>query len=806
MNTLKNYFSGRLRAYSIALAITLLALLLLTAQKYIMVTKTPFLIFISAVALSSRFGGLGPGLLSVALSVLMYAFYVNPITSASSKTNYELMRIAVFASVAFLIALIINMRNSVEEALRRTRDELELRVKERTAKLSEVNSLLESQISKHEQMEEALRESKALYQTLVERLPVYIFLKDKEGRFIYVNERFRNSLNMSFEDIVGKTDFDLYPSEVAHKYRQDDLKIIQTGEYFEAIEEHYRPDGQKLYVQIIKAPIINSRNEITGLQGIFWDVTERHVAEERFHKQAEETEAARVRLDAILTSVGESIYQLDAEGNLIYLNPAGAKMLGYTLDEIVGQKMHALVHSHSNAIQAHRPESCPLLNVIKKGVPYQTSEDYFLSKTGHLIPVQYTSTPIVLNGQITGAVLSTRDITERKEAEAIRQESEQKLLQSQKMEAIGRLAGGVAHDFNNLLTAIIGYNELMLMKLSRNDPLKHSAEEIKKASGRAAALTQQLLAFSRRQMLQTRVFDLNSIVSDIDPMLRRLIGEDIDFITIQGEDAGAVKADPGQIEQVIMNLVVNARDAMPNGGKLTLETARVELGEDLTDRSSPIIAGQYVMLAVSDNGTGIDEETRLHLFEPFFTTKEKGKGTGLGLSTVYGIVKQSSGHIRVYSEVGSGTTFKVYLPRVNRSLYDLEHDAVELDLPSGVETILLVEDEAVVRTLVREILESYSYQVIEAQNSTEALDICENYKEPIDLLVTDIVMPQMSGPELVKRSTSLRPEMKVLYMSGYTENAIVHHGILTEEIPFLQKPFTPDSLASKVREVLDKED
>lgn len=380
-------------------------------------------------------------------------------------------------------------------------------------------------------------------------------------------------------------------------------------------------------------------------------------------------------------------------------------------------------------------------------------------------------------------------------------EKEQQLLQSQKMEAVGQLAGGVAHDFNNLLTAITGYSELALRKIEEGDPLRRNLEEIRKAGTRAASLTRQLLAFSRRQMLQAKILDLNSVVADLDHMLRRLIGEDIDFVTVLKPSIGQIKADPGQIEQVLVNLVVNARDAMPRGGKLIVETAHKYLDETYAGKHQSVASGHYVMLAVTDTGLGMDADTQKRIFEPFFTTKAMGKGTGLGLSTVYGIVKQSGGCIWVYSEPGQGTTFKIYLPRVD--------EVVEVVAESpgaeghGTETVLLVEDEEMVRELAREILQSSGYDVLAAANGEEAQRICQECPRKIDLMITDVVMPQMSGRELAERIGLLRPDTKVLYMSGYTDDAIVRHGVLDDNMFFLQKPFTPDALTGKVREVLE---
>ncbi|PYS51552.1 MAG: hypothetical protein DMF68_04055 [Acidobacteria bacterium] len=389
-----------------------------------------------------------------------------------------------------------------------------------------------------------------------------------------------------------------------------------------------------------------------------------------------------------------------------------------------------------------------------------------------------------------------REVAERKLAE-------EQLRQAQKMEAVGKLAGGVAHDFNNLLTIINGHTDLSLRRLKPDDPLYRKLEAIKEAGGRASSLTRQLLAFSRKQMLQPKVLDLNKAIFETNKILQRLIGEDIDLLIGLAPDLGKVKADPSQIEQVLMNLAVNARDAMPSGGKLTIETDNVYLSENYAGHHISVRPGSYIMLAVSDTGCGMDAKTRERIFEPFFTTKEVGKGTGLGLSTVYGIVKQSGGNIWVYSEEGCGTTFKIYLPRVDQPAEEPTTNSEDTNLQMGVETVLLVEDEEMVRKMTREILEESGYQVLEAKHGHEALSIANQHKGPIHLMLSDVVMPQMGGRELAERLVTLRSETKVLYMSGYTDDAIVHHGVLDEGMSFIEKPFTPNALTSKVREVLN---
>jgi two-component system cell cycle sensor histidine kinase/response regulator CckA len=379
---------------------------------------------------------------------------------------------------------------------------------------------------------------------------------------------------------------------------------------------------------------------------------------------------------------------------------------------------------------------------------------------------------------------------------------EEQLRQAQKMEAVGMLAGGVAHDFNNLLTIIGGYSQLMLNSLAPNDPNRHSLEQVIKAGERAAALTQQLLAFSRRQVLQPKVLDLNKLVSSLSTMLRRLIGEDIDLRLELGADLGRVNADPGQLEQVLMNLAVNARDAMPKGGTLTLETANVVLDETYAMKRITVKPGPYVLVAVSDNGSGMDEATQSRLFEPFFTTKATGKGTGLGLSTVFGIVKQSGGSLGVYSEPGRGTSVKVYLPRIDQPV-SIEATGTPKTIRPGTESILLVEDDDMVRNLVRETLERHGYRIKDAATPADAIRISEAHSGKLHLLITDVIMPQVSGTELALQLKESRPDMKVLYISGYTDNAIVNSGLLQKEVAFLQKPFTPGSLLEKVHEVLE---
>ncbi len=492
-------------------------------------------------------------------------------------------------------------------------------------------------------------------------------------------------------------------------------------------------------------------------------------------------------------------HEYDAEGRITNVNRTDLEMLGYTAEEMIGQQIWKF------NVDGDTLREEVLAKLAGTSPPGRNLERIYRRKDGTTIPVLVEDRQILdEKGQIKGIRCTIQDITARKQAEDEKESLREQLRQSQKMEAIGKLAGGVAHDFNNLLTVIHGYSELLINSLDQSSRFRQDVQEIMHASERASSLTRQLLAFSRKQVLQPKVLDLNAHVSNMDKMLRRMIGEDIELVTLLTRDLGRVKADPGQIEQVILNLAVNAKDAMLNGGKLTIETANAKLDENYARSRVGVIPGDYMMLSVSDTGVGMSSETRERIFEPFFTTKEKGKGTGLGLSTVYGIVQQSGGNIWVYSEPGLGTTFKIYLPRIEEGTESLRPAAFPTKPLQGSETVLLVEDEEMVRKLAYTVLQRNGYKVLEASSGDEALDVVQGRNgNPIHLIVTDVVMPGMSGRQLADRVASLRPEIRILYMSGYTDDAIVHHGVLDPGIAYIQKPFTPEALASKVRETLD---
>ena len=498
---------------------------------------------------------------------------------------------------------------------------------------------------------------------------------------------------------------------------------------------------------------------------------------------------SKERLKTTLDSLQTGIVVIDAETHIIIdANPAAIRMIGAPEEQVIGHVCHDYICPAEKG-------KCPITDLGQK---VDNSERILLTANREEVPILKTVTTMFLGGKRC-LLDSFIDIREKKKLEA-------QLAQSQKMEAIGMLAGGIAHDFNNLLTVIIGNAQLALMDVIKDESLRKEIEDIKKAGNKAASLTRQLLAFSRKQMIKPEVLNINEIINETEKMLKRMIGEDIEFLTVLEPDLWKVYADSGQIDQIIINMVVNARDAMPQGGKLTIETANVELDDTyFRDRGVESAHGLYVMLAVSDTGSGMDKKTMEHIFEPFFTTKEVGKGTGLGMSTVYGIIKQNNGFVWVYSEPGQGSTFKVYLPKVREDAKPEEKEQSPVDDLSGSETVLIVEDDDNLRKFAQEVLLQHGYRVLDAENGEDALRVCKEYEGPIHLLLTDVIMPKMGGTELAERLQPLYPRMKVIYMSGYTDNTIVRHGVLSPELNFLEKPFTPKDLARKVRKAIESD-
>src|SRR5438128_18087 len=516
-------------------------------------------------------------------------------------------------------------------------------------------------------------------------------------------------------------------------------------------------------------------------------------AEERQRRQAEAAvRRSEERFRALVEHSSDALILLDSQGRVTYVSASSQRHLGWTAADMLGRSIFDFLHSDDRELAGAR-----MADAVQRPGATITQELRFQHADGTWHHMECVGVNRLNEPSVGAIVINARDVTERRRLE-------DQLRQAQKMEAVGRLAGGVAHDFNNLLTAILGYCNLMLDEIPAEDPLRQDLEEIRQAGDRAAALTRQLLAFSRRQMLQPQIIDLNTLVRQMEKMLRRLIGEDIELVTPLGPDLKQVKVDPASIEQVLVNLAVNARDAMPLGGRLTIETAMVDLDDAYAETHVTVTPGRYVMFAVSDTGQGMDAATRARIFEPFFTTKEQGKGIGLGLATVYGIVKQSGGYIWVYSEIGHGSVFKVYLPPVDSpsAAHSVTREDVAGRKKFGWETVLLVEDEDAVRVLAREVLRRNGYVVLEARHGIDALRIAERHPDDIHLMITDLVMPHMGGGELAKRLSAARPGMKVLFMSGYTDHEVMHRD-LTPGAAFVQKPFTPEVFARKVRHVLD---
>jgi PAS domain S-box-containing protein len=647
-------------------------------------------------------------------------------------------------------------------------------------------------LTRRRQAEEAARKMEE-YRNLFKLANDPILIFDLAGNVLDVNDKACATYRIPRADIIRMNIEDLSLEPEVSRQRFEKMRVGETFEEFETIQR--RADGAPLYFLINPTAI-----EYQGQRAILRinrDVTQRKEIEAEQERLQSERDQLLEQLQIQIEVMPMAFILTDSTHRTCYWNPAAERIFGYSKQEMIGEYSHRLLVP---------PDSQPyiekIFQEIANGESLSSSFTENVTKDGRQLTCEWYTTPLKKSdGKFLGIMSMAHDVTDFRRMEMERQKKEEQLRQAQKMEAVGQLAGGIAHDFNNLLTAINGYADITLKRLPEIDPLRQNVEQIRKAGLRAASLTRQLLAFSRKQVLQAKILDLNEVVQDMDKMLRRLIGEDIDLVTLPLRDLGKVKADPGQIEQILLNLVVNARDAMPRGGKITIETNNAYLDGVYAARHLSVQPGNYIRLSVSDTGVGMNERIRSQIFEPFFTTKEPGKGTGLGLSTVYGIVKQSGGSIWVYSEPGQGTTFKIYLPRVDE-VTEFE-ESTDSQTVRGTGTILLVEDESIVRELSKTILEDLGYNVFVAENGVEALSVCKEIEEPIDLLITDVVMPEMSGRELTEEFAKLYPQTKVLYMSGYTDDAIVRHGILEQEMPFLQKPFLPDLLAHKARELLD---
>jgi PAS domain S-box-containing protein len=646
------------------------------------------------------------------------------------------------------------------------------------------------------QSEDALRASEQRFRSVFEKVAAGMITTRLDGAFLQVNPALCTMLGYTEKEFLRKVFPQTVHEEDLAKFHEQFVEVLAGRRRDIELEMRYlRKDGSAMWGHTTAVWQFDEKNQPTYCIHLIQDINQRKYAISALQE-------SRQKYEGLINTLEGIVWEADAETfEFSFVSPQAEQILGYPVDRWLSQPRFWRNHVHPEDLQ-NAVEASTEARQQKRG--YEC-EYRIVAADGNSVWLRDTVGVVQQNGEVTKLRGVMIDITKRKEAEIALQASETQLRQAQKMEAIGRLAGGIAHDFNNILTAITGYSELMQKRMGETHELYRETSEIGKAARRAADLTRQLLAFSRQQVLQPRVLDLNEVIADMNQMVRRLIGEDIELVIRHAEDLGAVKADPGQIQQVILNLAVNARDAMPSGGRLTIHTYDVVIERETRDGThAGVEPGEYVTLAISDTGIGMEESVRSKLFEPFFTTKEQGKGTGLGLATVYGIVRQSGGEITVETTMGEGSTFRVYLPRVE-GVVPVTHVAEnEPDRPTfGTETILLVEDDETVRDLAVEILTINGYEVIEANNGVQALEVYTNMHDEIDMLVTDVVMPQMGGKELAERLAEVAPELKVLFLSGYTSTAIAEQQILDADSNFLQKPFTPAAFAAKVRTLLD---
>ena len=704
-------------------------------------TGDPIMIlFAVAVMVSAWYGGWKAGLLSTVASVLTNILLILP-PGPTVLGRQSALRLGLFALSALIICAFMAALHSTQEALRLSQEIF------RRAQRSAGIAAFEWKLS--------------------------------TGQVLWAEELTQLKNRTSDQTFEGWME-QVHPDDretVRHRLQQ---AILDRSDY-EVECRLVNAEGHSQWVALRGQVLANPSGEPERVLGMAIDIHKRRLVEEALSRSEH-------NFRSLVEHAPHGICSANLYGELLDVNPALAEMLGYaSADDLLA------VHSFA-AIYADPEQYVEALERFQTRERFSGVEVDWKRLDGAQITVRLSGRPV--HNSIEGFEIFAENLSEQRALEL-------QFRQSQKMEAVGRLAGGIAHDFNNLLMVISGYTELVQGELGTAHPLQRNLEGVRKASQRATSLTQQLLAFSRKQVLAPKVFELNAVVSDLGRMLPRLVGEDVDLVIVPCTERIRAKADPSQLEQVIMNLAVNARDAMPNGGRLTIETGVVEFDHEYARLHPPATAGRHAMLAVTDTGVGMDAETQSHIFEPFFTTKEKGKGTGLGLSTVYGIVKQSGGYVWVYSELGHGTTFKVYLPLAEAAQTTHQPEPAPTADPQGMETVLLVEDEEGVRRVAREFLEIRGYTVLEAANGEEALQIAHSHPGPVHLLLTDVVMPGMNGRELWRR-LSWRPEMKVLYMSGYPQNAIIQDGTLEEGVMYLQKPFTLNALTHKVREALHR--
>ena len=675
-------------------------------------------------------------------------------------------------------------RKQLRDALQNAHDNLEIIVQERTKELTEVQVRLLQEMDERKQAEEVLRKSEGHLRTLVQTIPDLVWLKDTKGVYISCNPMFERFFGAREADIIGKTDYDFVDQELADFFVEHDRKAMAAGKPTRNEEWiTFADDGHRALLEVTKTPMYDAEGALIGVLGIGHDITER----KQLEKQLQENEA---RYRDLFEDAPIGIFSATTLGQALSLNTAMARILEFASSQEAMERIN--LQKELFLLPQQRD---PFLHLLQDKGRVENFEYQAVTANGRTLRLMMNARIAQLDGDGSGIIEGfATDITAQRKLE-------DQFRQAQKMESVGRLAGGVAHDYNNMLSVILGYTQLALEKVEPDSSMQFFLQAILEAAQRSADITRQLLAFARKQIIAPQVIDLNETVEGMLKMLRRLIGEEINLTWRAGQGLWPVKMDPSQLDQILANLCVNARDAITGVGKVTIETVTVSLNKEYCKGHLDFAPGDFVLLTVSDDGCGMDKETLDKLFEPFFTTKEVGQGTGLGLATVYGIVKQNNGFISVYSEPGLGTTFKIYLPRHESDAADAQKEkAKAIPLGHG-ETILVVEDEVTILTLSRTMLESLGYAVLTASTTDEAMQLTKTHAGTIHLLITDVVMPEMNGRELAEQLHTLNPELKTLFMSGYTADVIAHHGVLAEGVHFIQKPFSKQDLAAKVREV-----